>query len=62
VLADNTKVGLETMCQTVPLHQISTLITDDGADPEQVAAIREVGVEVRVAEVGGRLGSVGEIA
>jgi DeoR/GlpR family transcriptional regulator of sugar metabolism len=62
VLADNTKVGLETMCQTVPLHQISILITDDGADPMQVAAIREAGVEVRVAEVAGRAGSVGEIA
>jgi DeoR/GlpR family transcriptional regulator of sugar metabolism len=62
VLADNTKVGLETMCQTVPLHGISTLITDDGADPQQVAAIREAGVEVRVAPVAGHIGSVGEIA
>ena len=62
VLADNTKIGLETMCQTVPLHQISTLITDDGADVDQVARIREAGVEVRVAEVRGRLGNVGEIA
>src|SRR3982075_2585507 len=38
VLADNTKIGLETMCQTVPLHQISTLITDDAADQQQLAA------------------------
>lgn len=60
VLADNTKVGLETMCQTVPLAQISILITDDLADPDQVAAIRESGVDVRVAEVGSRLASVGQ--
>jgi len=62
VLADNTKVGLETMCQTVPLHQISILITDDLADPQQVAAIREAGVQVRVAQVPGRSAGVGEIA
>jgi DeoR/GlpR family transcriptional regulator of sugar metabolism len=49
VLADHTKVGLETMCQTVPLERISVLITDAGADPGQLAAIREAGVSVRVA-------------
>ena len=62
MLADNTKVGLETMCQTVPLHQISILITDDLADPHQVAAIREAGVQVRVAQVPGRSAGVDEIA
>jgi DeoR/GlpR family transcriptional regulator of sugar metabolism len=51
VLADHTKVGHETMCQTVPLERISTLITDAGADPEQLAAIREAGITVLVAEV-----------
>ena len=50
VLADHTKVGHETMCQTVPLERISTLITDAGADPGELAAIREAGVEVLVAE------------
>jgi len=62
VLADNTKVGLETMCQTVPLHQIATLITDDAADQQQLAAIHAAGVEVRVAHVGGGLASVDESA
>ncbi len=51
VLADHTKIGHETMCQTVPLDQISTLITDAGADPGQLTAIREAGVEVLVATV-----------
>jgi DeoR/GlpR family transcriptional regulator of sugar metabolism len=53
VLADHTKIGLETMCQTVPLDRISTLITDADVDPGQLAAIREAGVSVLVAEVDG---------
>jgi DeoR/GlpR family transcriptional regulator of sugar metabolism len=49
VLADHTKIGHETMCQTVPLEGMSALVTDEGADPGQVAAIRDAGVEVLVA-------------
>jgi hypothetical protein len=30
-----------------------TLVTDDGADPEQVQKFRDVGVHVEVAAVGG---------
>lgn len=52
VLADHTKVGVETMCQTVPPEQISTVITDPGADPSEVAAMRDAGIEVVVAELG----------
>lgn len=51
VLADNTKLGLETMCQTVPLDRMDVLITDSDADPAVVAAIREAGVEVLIAGV-----------
>ncbi len=51
VLADHTKVGHDTMCQTVPLDQISTLITDTKADPQQLAAMRDAGVTVVEAEV-----------
>lgn len=51
VLADRTKVGVETMVQTVPPDRIAVLITDDGADPAHLAAIRATGVDVRVAEV-----------
>jgi DeoR/GlpR family transcriptional regulator of sugar metabolism len=51
VLADHTKVGHETMCLTVPLDRFSTLITDAGADPHQLDAIRESGVSVLVADV-----------
>jgi DeoR/GlpR family transcriptional regulator of sugar metabolism len=54
VLADHTKIGEETMCQTVPTARIHTLITDSKAQPAALQAIREAGVDVRVAEVGKR--------
>src|SRR5437667_11196214 len=54
VLADHTKIGQETMCQTVPAARIHTLITDSRADPNELAAIRETGLEVRGADVGRR--------
>ena len=49
VLADHTKIGQDTMCQTVPVVRVGTLITDSRADPVVLAAIREAGVDVRVA-------------
>ena len=49
VLVDHTKVGHETMCQTVPVDRISTLITDAAADLRQLDALRELGVAVLVA-------------
>jgi DeoR/GlpR family transcriptional regulator of sugar metabolism len=53
VLADHTKIGYETMCQTVPIDEIATLVTDSGAALQQLGAIREAGVAVRVAAVEG---------
>ena len=52
VLADHTKIGQDTMCQTVPVARVQTLITDSGSDPAEIAAIREAGVDVRIAPVG----------
>lgn len=52
VLADYTKIGEETMCQTVPAARVHTLITDSRAKPDELEAIRAAGVEVHVAEVG----------
>ena len=54
VLADHTKIGQDTMCLTVPTPRVSTLITDNGCDPRLVTAIREAGIDVRVAEVAER--------
>jgi DeoR/GlpR family transcriptional regulator of sugar metabolism len=59
VLADHTKIGKETMCQTVPLDRISILITDARADPRQLAQIRKAGVTVLIAEPDGGSGAAG---
>jgi DeoR/GlpR family transcriptional regulator of sugar metabolism len=59
VLADHTKIGHETMCQTVPLDRIATLITDAAADPQQLAAIRDAGVRVLVAVTDEALAAAG---
>jgi DeoR/GlpR family transcriptional regulator of sugar metabolism len=52
VLADHTKIGADTMCQTVPTARVHTLITDSSADAAELDAIRSKGVDVRVAEGG----------
>jgi len=52
VLADHTKIGQETMCQTVPAARVQTLITDSRSDPSELEAIHGAGVDVLVAEVG----------
>ena len=51
VLLDHTKIGQETMCQTVPAARVDMLITDSHAKQRDLDAISEAGVEVRVAEV-----------
>ena len=49
VLADHTKIGVETMFQTVATPQISHLVTDDEADPATVDSLAAAGVQVHVA-------------
>jgi len=49
VLADRTKLGARALCHVCGLERIHLVVTDDGADPGAVAAIRERGVEVRIA-------------
>jgi DeoR/GlpR family transcriptional regulator of sugar metabolism len=51
VLADNTKIGRDTMFQTVAIDAIGVLITDSRADPAELAAIRAAGVRLEVAPV-----------
>jgi hypothetical protein len=48
VLVDHTKVGIETMSQTVAPEHISCVITDDQADPVEVDRLRQAGIEVVV--------------
>lgn len=49
VLADSSKVGVETMVQTVPVSAIDLLVTDSGCDSAALVALGEVGVEVALA-------------
>ena len=53
VLADHTKIGHETMCQTVPAGRVHTLITDSNAPAGELDSIRDAGVQVRVADLNG---------
>lgn len=50
VLADHTKIGTETMWQTLAVDQIDVLVTDPKASSEEVQALRNAGVEVIVAD------------
>ena len=49
VLADHTKVGVDSMVQTVPTGRIDVLVTDGDADPAELDRLRDAGVDVRVA-------------
>lgn len=52
VLADHTKVGLDTMVQTAAPSCITHLVCDDGADAGVLAALREQKVEVHISVTG----------
>ncbi|GAB3448420.1 DeoR/GlpR family DNA-binding transcription regulator [Streptomonospora sediminis] len=49
VLADHTKVGADTMVQTVAPEHIAHLITDNHADPEVLMTLEDMGTVVHVA-------------
>lgn len=49
VLIDHTKIGVETMMQTVAPHEISCVITDSAADGEELDRLRQLGIEVVIA-------------
>ena len=53
VLADSSKLGLRPFHAWARLALPWTLVTDDGADPEQVQKFRDAGVLVEVAAVEG---------
>ncbi len=61
VLADDSKIGLETMVQTVPVsrmdHLITNMMADDDASSGQLTNLREVGVQVHEVPVTGTSGS-----
>ncbi|MEU7871654.1 DeoR/GlpR family DNA-binding transcription regulator [Dactylosporangium sp. NPDC049140] len=49
VVADGSKVGRLCLAGICPLTDVTTLVTDESADPEHVEAIRRAGTEVVVA-------------
>lgn len=49
VLADHTKVGNDAMFQTIPATRADLLVTDREADADEIARLRELGIEVRLA-------------
>jgi DeoR family ulaG and ulaABCDEF operon transcriptional repressor len=51
VLADSRKFGLRARYDLMGLSRIGTLITDDGASPEDLAMLEDAGVRVIVARV-----------
>jgi DeoR/GlpR family transcriptional regulator of sugar metabolism len=53
VLADSSKLGLRPFHAWARLALPWTLVTDDGADPEQVQKFQDAGVAVEVTHVGG---------
>jgi DeoR/GlpR family transcriptional regulator of sugar metabolism len=53
VLADHSKLGRETMCQTVPRERIGTLITTPGGDAAALEELQASGTTVVVAPLVG---------
>jgi DeoR family transcriptional regulator of aga operon len=49
VVADSSKLGVVTFARVCPLDSVGVVITDAGAQPEQVAALESTHVEVVVA-------------
>lgn len=49
VLADHTKLGVDTMFETVPTDRIATLVTDAAADRALLEGFTAAGVDVQVA-------------
>lgn len=46
VVCDSSKIGRSALSQICPLTEVDELITDTGAPPDQIAALREADVEV----------------
>ncbi len=49
VLADSSKLGLDSFVRVAPLAEVDTVITDSRANPDVVAELRDAGVEVLLA-------------
>jgi DeoR/GlpR family transcriptional regulator of sugar metabolism len=51
LLADHSKFGRQALVRVAPITAVHRIITTPGVDPDELAAIRDLGIEVIVAEV-----------
>jgi DeoR family transcriptional regulator, fructose operon transcriptional repressor len=52
MLVDSSKFGVRSLVQVMPLEDVDVIVTDPEAPREMVAALRERGMDIRVAEDG----------
>ena len=52
LLADHSKFGREALVRVAPITAVQKIITTPGVDPAEAAAIRELGIDLIVAEPG----------
>jgi DeoR/GlpR family transcriptional regulator of sugar metabolism len=57
LLADHSKFGRQALVRVAPITAVHRIITTPGVDPEELAAIRDLGIEVIVAEFDEDIGS-----
>ncbi len=58
-VADAAKLGQVALAKVCDLEEVDVLITDDGADPEALADLRETGLDVQLAPLRGPLTAEG---
>jgi DeoR/GlpR family transcriptional regulator of sugar metabolism len=51
LLADHSKFGRESLVRVAPIDAVHRIVTSPGVDPDELAAIRDRGVEVIVADM-----------
>jgi DeoR/GlpR family transcriptional regulator of sugar metabolism len=49
LLADHSKFGRESLVRVAPINAVHRIVTSPGVDPDELAAIRDLGIEVLVA-------------
>jgi DeoR family transcriptional regulator of aga operon len=49
VVADGSKIGRDHLAAICPIADVATLVTDDSADPAELALLRAAGCEVVLA-------------
>lgn len=50
LLVDHSKFGQRALRKVLDIHQLHTVITDTGTDPDQLALLQQIGIETHVAE------------